>query len=208
MVKPVRDFHISLDVNNDDAVEITVLLNHRVGSEPGDDLHGRELRSTVYFGVDDGRVKLRYSKNDDGQADDEPDRVCLYSAEGLSPQDLKRFPWATLIPAATARMRLEIHHTDETWKRSDETARKLAASYQRRKGATAARPPGRPKLDGSHYRTIASEYVELTATASRVPNPIAALTLRHNVSESTVKRWIAESRRRGLLAPGRRGKAG
>jgi hypothetical protein len=66
--------------------------------------------------------------------------------------------------------------------------------------ATDAR--GRPD---SFYADIAAEYQDQT---SRSPRPAADLADRHGVPVTTAHRWIKEARRRGLLAPGRPGKAG
>lgn len=63
-------------------------------------------------------------------------------------------------------------------------------------------PRGRPDR---FYADIAAEYQDLTSSSRR---PAADLADRHSVPVSTTHRWIKEARRRGLLAPGRPGKAG
>lgn len=55
------------------------------------------------------------------------------------------------------------------------------------------------------YADIAAEYQDHTRTSRR---PAADLADRHGVPVTTAHRWIKEARRRGLLAPGRPGKAG
>jgi len=63
-------------------------------------------------------------------------------------------------------------------------------------------PRGRPDR---FYADIAAEYQDQTRRSRR---PAADLADRHGVPVSTAHRWIKEARRRGLLAPGRPGKAG
>jgi hypothetical protein len=55
------------------------------------------------------------------------------------------------------------------------------------------------------YRRVAQAYSWL---AGRTPRPAAELAERNDVPLSTVHRWIKEARRRGLLGPGRPGRAG
>ena len=67
---------------------------------------------------------------------------------------------------------------------------------------TPGTPRGRPDR---FYADIAAEYQDQTRRSRR---PAADLADRHGVPASTAHRWIKEARRRGLLAPGRPGKAG
>jgi hypothetical protein len=94
-----------------------------------------------------------------------------------------------------------------------------APARRRRRSAAASGPPassdagweqseaagiarGRPDR---FYADIAHEYKDLTRTSHR---PAANLAERHGVPVTTAHRWIKEARRRGLLSPGRPGKAG
>jgi len=52
------------------------------------------------------------------------------------------------------------------------------------------------------YRDIGAVYERLSATTGR---PAPDLAQQAGVSVSTVHRWVKEARRRGLMAPGRRG---
>ena len=55
------------------------------------------------------------------------------------------------------------------------------------------------------YEVAASAYRELAASS---PRPVADLAAANEVPVTTAQRWVKESRRRGLLPPGRPGKAG
>jgi hypothetical protein len=55
------------------------------------------------------------------------------------------------------------------------------------------------------YDAVAAAYRSL-ATSS--PRPVADLADANDVPATTAQRWVKEARRRGLLAPGRPGKAG
>jgi hypothetical protein len=55
------------------------------------------------------------------------------------------------------------------------------------------------------YGAVAAAYRQLAATS---PRPVAELAGANDVPVTTAQRWVKESRRRGLLAPGRPGKAG
>lgn len=63
---------------------------------------------------------------------------------------------------------------------------------------------GRNRPD-EFYATVASTYRHLV-TAS--PRPVADLADANDVPRSTAHRWVKEARRRGMLPPGRPGKAG
>jgi hypothetical protein len=55
------------------------------------------------------------------------------------------------------------------------------------------------------YRAVAGAYRHLAAVT---PRPVAELAGANDVPVTTAQRWVKEARRRGLLAPGRPGKAG
>jgi hypothetical protein len=64
--------------------------------------------------------------------------------------------------------------------------------------------PDRSDPEG-FYRRVADAYNETLATTS-APAPV--LVAEAGVPVPTARRWIAEARRRGLLPPGRQGRAG
>ena len=55
------------------------------------------------------------------------------------------------------------------------------------------------------YEVVARAYRSLSALS---PRPVAELAVANDVPLTTAQRWIKEARSRGLLPPGRRGKAG
>ncbi|MEU1736519.1 hypothetical protein [Streptosporangium sp. NPDC020145] len=73
---------------------------------------------------------------------------------------------------------------------------------------TVRRPPLR-RPDGTDpdafYREVATAYASAAAESSR---PAAVLAEEASVPVTTVHRWVREARRRGLLPPGKKGKAG
>lgn len=66
------------------------------------------------------------------------------------------------------------------------------------------RVDGRGRPD-SFYESVAAVYRQLSATTAQ---PVALLAEANEVPRTTAHRWVKESRRRGLLPPGRPGKAG
>jgi hypothetical protein len=61
---------------------------------------------------------------------------------------------------------------------------------------------GRPD---EFYATVASTYRHLVTATAR---PVAELADANEVPRTTAHRWVKEARRRGMLPPGRPGKAG
>jgi hypothetical protein len=55
------------------------------------------------------------------------------------------------------------------------------------------------------YRQVADAYRWLAVTS---PRPAVVLADANRVPETTTRRWVKEARRRGLLAPGQRGRRG
>lgn len=99
----------------------------------------------------------------------------------------------------------------------------VPAPVRRRRRATAGAPqpptpndtgwerprPDAPTGQGGRpdrfYADVAAEYQHLTRMSRR---PATDLADQYGVPVTTAHRWIKEARRRGLLAPGRPGKAG
>jgi hypothetical protein len=70
-----------------------------------------------------------------------------------------------------------------------------------------ASPLGRPTDDdgGDFYERLAARYEKLAKTSHR---PSALIGRMEGVPVTTVHRWIATARRKGLLPPARKGAAG
>lgn len=68
------------------------------------------------------------------------------------------------------------------------------------------RPLGDPKRTPDFYELVALQQSRLTDDGD--PNPTATIARLSDVPLSTVQGWVARARRKGLLPPGRRGRAG
>jgi hypothetical protein len=68
------------------------------------------------------------------------------------------------------------------------------------------KPLGDPKRDPDFYELAALQHGRLDAQGDA--NPTATMARISGVALSTAQGWIAKARARGLLPPGRRGRAG
>ncbi len=68
--------------------------------------------------------------------------------------------------------------------------------------STAPRSPG----DQTYDELVALQHGRLSANGD--PNPSATMAELNGVALSTAQGWVAKARTRGLLPPGRRGRAG
>ncbi len=68
------------------------------------------------------------------------------------------------------------------------------------------KPLGNPKRTPDFYEVVALQHTRLTDDGE--PNPTARMAELSRVPLSTAQGWVARARRKGLLPPGRRGRAG
>lgn len=68
------------------------------------------------------------------------------------------------------------------------------------------KPLGDPKKSPDFYELVALQHGQLTREGDR--NPSATMAEINGVALSTAQGWITKARERGLLPPGRRGRAG
>jgi len=68
------------------------------------------------------------------------------------------------------------------------------------------KPLGDPKKVADFYELVALQHGRLTRTGDR--NPSATMAEINGVALSTAQGWVTKARERGLLPPGRRGRAG
>jgi len=68
------------------------------------------------------------------------------------------------------------------------------------------KPLGDPKQTPDFYELVALQHGRLSANGD--PNPSATMAELSGVALSTAQGWVAKARARGLLPPGRRGRAG
>lgn len=68
------------------------------------------------------------------------------------------------------------------------------------------KPLGNPKRTTDFYEVVALQHARLVDDGE--PNPTARMAEISRVPLSTAQGWVARARRKGLLPPGRRGRAG
>lgn len=68
------------------------------------------------------------------------------------------------------------------------------------------KPLGNPKRTPDFYEVVALQHTRLVDDGE--PNPTAKMAQISRVPLSTAQGWVARARRKGLLPPGRRGRAG
>lgn len=132
-------------------------------------------------------IRVRVEPGDDGRLH----IVDLHVAGEVSAEVLRAVPVGRIEASANAQLHASAPGTP---------ARRASATIPERLRTTAVR--GYPD---AFYTAVASAYRHLAAATSR---PVAELAAANDVPVTTAQRWVKEARRRGLLAPGRPGKAG
>ena len=74
------------------------------------------------------------------------------------------------------------------------------------RSADVLKPLGNPKRTSDFYEVVALQHSRLVDDGE--PNPTARMAEISRVPLSTAQGWVARGRRKGLLPPGRRGRAG
>lgn len=74
------------------------------------------------------------------------------------------------------------------------------------RSADVMKPLGNPKRTPDFYEVVALQHAHLVDDGE--PNPTARMAELSSVPLSTAQGWVARARRKGLLPPGRRGRAG
>lgn len=177
-------------------------------------------RARFASGGPSAEVWVRLEKRSDGRLE-----ATELHARGLSPADLRAIPLGRIEAAANeVGVRAEVlGRIGRSGGRAGaplHALRSLAPSRRERElralseheawlvpfaglqSTLSIRPkPGKRGPD-EFYRDIGAIYERLAATTAR---PAPELARSAKVSVSTVHRWVKEARRRGLIAPGRRG---
>jgi hypothetical protein len=135
-------------------------------------------------------------------------------SEDVSSSDqLRAVPVTSMLTAANGRFRRDIlamfaAHGDETAAallegapKAEEAPARTRAPVMRFRMIPAGRKPDR------FYESVATAY-EYLVTEKGSRRPALELAERNDVPVTTVHRWITEARRRGLLGPGVKGRAG
>jgi hypothetical protein len=164
-----------------------------------DDWH--EWRDPAVAGVGDAaggpRVRVRVGEGDDGRI-----HLVELRVDGpLSAELLRSIPVGRIEAAANAQLHPSAASPfdgewlgAEAWPAPDPAV--LPAGLRR--DATGGYPD-------EFYDAVAVVYRQLAAASHR---PVAQMAGANDVPLTTAQRWVKEARRRGLLAPGRPGKAG
>jgi len=162
----------------------------------------------------DGSQKAQFSDAEKGLTrevqvwfgpDGEPNKVLISIPEGITPTKLKRFAWSSWLTACTAAARMKDPG-------STGQAALLVGSVKAVRESTkppkrlVGKHPGRTGYPLKHYEAVASEYKQLMLSGENKPGKV--LAERYVVSPSTMRGWIAQCRKKGLLPPGRQGRAG
>jgi hypothetical protein len=132
-------------------------------------------------------IRVRVGEGDDGRLH----LVDLHVEGRVSAEVLRSVPVGRIEAAANAQL-----HPSAP----DAPPRRRSATIPARLRSNAVQ--GYPD---AFYDAVASTYRHL---AMSTPRPVAELAAANDVPVTTAQRWVKEARRRGLLAPGRPGKAG
>jgi hypothetical protein len=146
-------------------------------------------------GAGDGppvRVRVRVGEGDDGRLH----LVEMHLDGILSAEALRSIPVGRIEAAANAQL-----HPTATGAGGDVDVPAGAPSTLR----DDLRETAVPGYPDAFYVAVAAVYRRLAATS---PRPVADLARDNAVPVTTAQRWVKEARRRGMLAPGRPGKAG
>jgi hypothetical protein len=144
-----------------------------------------------------GIVYVEYPSDED---DSTPTKLSIeLMGEPITPTALQRFPWTRALAAADAARRARQINTIDAWRES--AARSAEVTGQR-----VAKRRGRPDLGQAFYDTIAQRYLALRAEGCTNPNVV--LAEKYFVNRNTAAGWVRKARERGLLPPGRPGRAG
>jgi hypothetical protein len=164
------------------SVNRRLIERNRIGVVPD---RFKTLDDGWFVWLDDPTVKVRVEEGTDGRV-----RLVGLQLDGhVSASALRSIPVGRIEAAANA----ELHSTTPSTRRPKA---RIAASF--RSNAVQGYPD-------AFYDAVASTYRHLAATSSR---PVADLADANDVPLTTAQRWVKEARRRGLLAPGQRGKSG
>jgi hypothetical protein len=143
-----------------------------------------------YEWLDDPPLAVPVYVRLDEHADGRLHAVALHVEGVLSAEVLRAIPIGRI--EALANSLLHPHSADGGWRRVARLPDELLLADPRR----------RPD---EFYATVASAYRHLVSATAK---PVVELAMANEVPRTTAHRWVKEARRRGMLPPGRPGKAG
>lgn len=131
-------------------------------------------------------VYVQLDEHDDGRLH----AVAMHVEGVLSAEVLRAIPVGRI--EALANALLHPHAADRGWRADARLPDRLLLEDGRRRS-------------DDFYASVASTYRHLASATHR---PVVELAEANEVPRTTAHRWVKEARRRGMLAPGRPGKAG
>jgi hypothetical protein len=111
-------------------------------------------------------------------------------------------PWTKLLRAAEALVMAQRRNSIQSWQDSAQVSAQVTGE------PVYAQPKrkGRRPLGYEHYREVAEAYQRLCAEGHRAP--VVAIAEHYSVGRNTAAAWVSRARKKGLLGPARKGKAG
>ena len=140
--------------------------------------------------VDDPPVAVPVYVQLDQHGDGRLHVIALHVEGVLSAEVLRGIPVGRI--EALANALLHPHAADQGWRAEARLPERLVDETTWRRS-------------DDFYAAVASTYRHLVAASAR---PVAEIAEANDVPRTTAHRWVKEARRRGMLAPGRPGKAG
>jgi hypothetical protein len=140
------------------------------------------------------------------------DQVDLYLPGGLTPTDIRRFPWARWLEVADVMARLPDPQGDPSWFQPEPRASTAGGKLKRAIYAEAGVKinlrgrPGRTGHGSEFYEEVAKRYTELMKAGVR--SPTKTIAQERNYSRDTVAGWVRRARELNYLPKARKGRAG
>lgn len=124
----------------------------------------------------------------------------FFAGDPITSQQLRELPTAKIEAAINKRL------FAVTGASRFENGRIILPSGRTLRAREVLAPLGDPKRTLDFYELVALQHARLAEDGD--PNPTAAMARNSQVALSTAQGWVAKARARGLLPPGRRGRAG
>ncbi len=136
--------------------------------------------------------------------------VMLSLPDGVTPTDLSNFKWSKWIAIArAARVEFnagrDIPPFNEMFRQTSVLVDRMFRAA-RPDGSSTSRRPGRHGHPDSYYQEVADTYRRCLLNGES--HPIKVIAEAQVVSRNTASGWVREARKRGLLEPAHKGRAG
>jgi len=124
----------------------------------------------------------------------------FYAGDPITSQQLRDLPTAKIEAAINKRL------FTVTGASRFQSGKMILPSGRTLRAGDVLTPLGDPKRTPDFYELVALQHARLAEDGD--PNPTATMARNSEVALSTAQGWVAKARARGLLPPGRRGRAG